>query len=253
MPVVGAVAVVGLMGAAIGSFLNVVIHRLPRRESLVHPRSRCPSCETQIAAYDNLPVVSWLLLRGRCRTCAEPISPRYPAVELLTAVSFAAVAAARGLDADLIVLLPFAAVLVAVAGIDLDHRIVPNRIVVPAAIFGIAASAFVRLDELPELLIAGGGAFMFLLLAALAYPGGMGMGDVKLAGVMGLYLGLSVVPALFIAFLAGTAVGVAKIAREGSEARKSGVPFAPFLALGGLVALVAGPELIELYEDNFLS
>jgi len=241
------------MGAAIGSFLNVVIHRLPRRESLVHPRSRCPSCETQIAAYDNLPVVSWLLLRGRCRTCAEPISPRYPAVELLTAVSFAAVAAARGLDADLIVLLPFAAVLVAVAGIDLDHRIVPNRIVVPAAIFGIAASAFVRLDELPELLIAGGGAFMFLLLAALAYPGGMGMGDVKLAGVMGLYLGLSVVPALFIAFLAGTAVGVAKIAREGSEARKSGVPFAPFLALGGLVALVAGPELIELYEDNFLS
>jgi len=168
-------------------------------------------------------------------------------------VSFAAVAAARGLDADLIVLLPFAAVLVAVAGIDLDHRIVPNRIVVPAAIFGIAASAFVRLDELPELLIAGGGAFMFLLLAALAYPGGMGMGDVKLAGVMGLYLGLSVVPALFIAFLAGTAVGVARIAREGSEARKSGVPFAPFLALGGLVALVAGPELIELYEDNFLS
>ena len=246
------VAVAGVLGAAIGSFLNVVIHRLPRRESLVHPRSRCPSCETQIAGYDNLPVISWLVLRGRCRACGEPISPRYPAVELLTAVSFAAVAAVHGVDEELIVLLPFAAVLIAVAGIDLDHRIVPNRIVVPAAVYGLVASALVRLGELPELLIAGAGAFMFLLLAALAYPGGMGMGDVKLAGVMGLYLGLSVVPALFIAFLAGTAVGVARIAREGGEARKSGVPFAPFLALGGLVALLAGPELIELYEDQFL-
>lgn len=249
----GAIAVGGLLGAAIGSFLNVVIYRLPRAESLSHPRSRCPSCRAQIAAYDNLPVLSWLLLRGRCRNCGERISARYPAVELLTAISFAAIVAARGVDAELVVLLPFAAMLVAVAGIDLDHRIVPNRIVVPAAVYGIAASALVRAGELPELLIAGAGAFMFLLLAALAYPGGMGMGDVKLAGVMGLYLGLSVVPALFIAFLAGTAVGVARIAREGSEARKSGVPFAPFLALGGLIALIAGPELIDLYEDNILS
>ncbi|MDQ3030126.1 MAG: A24 family peptidase [Actinomycetota bacterium] len=157
------------------------------------------------------------------------------------------------MDEVLIVLLPFVAVLVAVAWIDLDHRIVPNRIVVPAAIYGIVASVVVRAGQLPELLIAGAGAFLFLLLAALAYPGGMGMGDVKLAGVMGLYLGLSVVPALLAAFLAGTVVGVARIIREGPEARKSGVPFAPFLALGGLVALLAGPELIELYEDQFLS
>lgn len=253
LAVAGVVALAAVLGAAIGSFLNVVIHRLPRGESLVHPRSRCPSCQTQIAGYDNLPVISWLVLRGRCRACGEPISPRYPAVELLTAVSFAAVAGARGVDEELIVLLPFTAVLIAVAGIDLDHRIVPNRIVVPAAVYGVAASALVRAGELPELLLAGAGAFMFLLLAALAYPGGMGMGDVKLAGVMGLYLGLSVLPALFIAFLAGTAVGVVRIAREGGEARKSGVPFAPFLALGGLVALLVGPELIDLYEDNFLS
>lgn len=253
LAVAGVVALAAVLGAAIGSFLNVVIHRLPRGESLVHPRSRCPSCQTQIAGYDNLPVISWLVLRGRCRACGEPISPRYPAVELLTGVSFAAVAGARGVDEELIVLLPFTAVLIAVAGIDLDHRIVPNRIVVPAAVYGLIASALVRAGELPELLIAGAGAFMFLLLAALAYPGGMGMGDVKLAGVMGLYLGLSVVPALFIAFLAGTAVGVARIARKGGGARKSGVPFAPFLALGGLVALLAGPELIDLYEDNFLS
>jgi len=253
LAVAGVVALAAVLGAAIGSFLNVVIHRLPRGESLVHPRSRCPSCQKQIAGYDNLPVISWLVLRGRCRGCGEPISPRYPAVELLTAVSFAAVVGVRGVDGELIVLLPFAAVLIAVAGIDLDHRIVPNRIVVPAAVYGVAASALVRAGELPELLLAGAGAFMFLLLAALAYPGGMGMGDVKLAGVMGLYLGLSVLPALFIAFLAGTAVGVVRIAREGGEARKSGVPFAPFLALGGLVALLVGPELLELYEDNFLS
>ena len=246
-------ALAGVLGAAIGSFLNVVIYRLPRGESLVHPRSRCPACQTQIAGYDNLPVISWLVLRGRCRACEAPISPRYPAVELLTAVSFAAVAGARGVDEELIVLLPFVAVLVAVAGIDLDHRIVPNRIVVPAAIYGIAASLVIRADELPELLIAGAGAFLFLLLAALAYPGGMGMGDVKLAGVMGLYLGLSVVPALLAAFLTGTVVGVGKIVKEGPQARKSGLPFAPFLALGGLVALLAGPELIELYEDQFLS
>ena len=231
----------------------MVIHRLPRHESLVHPRSRCPSCDTQIAAYDNLPVVSWLLLRGRCRNCREPISARYPAVELVTAVSFAAVAAARGVNDDLLVFLPFAAMLVAVAGIDLDHRIVPNRILLPAAVYGVAASVVVRPGELPELLIAGAGAFLFLLLAALAYPGGMGMGDVKLAGVMGLYLGLSVVPALLAAFLAGTVVGVVRMARDGAQARKSGVPFAPFLALGGLLGLLAGPELIQLYSDNFLS
>lgn len=241
------------LGAVIGSFLNVVIHRLPRRESLVHPRSRCPSCETQIAAYDNLPVISWLVLRGRCRNCGAAISARYPAVELLTAVSFAAVAGARGVDGELLLLLPFAAMLVVVAAIDLDHRIVPNRIVLPATVYGVAVSVLVRAGELPELLIAGAAAFAFLLVAALAYPGGMGMGDVKLAGVMGLYLGLSVVPALVTAFLAGTVVGLAKIVREGPQARKAGVPFAPFLALGGLAALIAGPELIVLYEDNFLS
>jgi leader peptidase (prepilin peptidase) / N-methyltransferase len=250
--VAAAVALIALLGAAIGSFLNVVIYRLPRGESLVSPPSRCPSCEAPIAPYDNIPVISWLLLRGRCRNCGAAISPRYPLVEALTAASFAGVALARVVDDDLWVQLPFVAVLIAVAGIDLDHRLVPNKIVFPAAVYGIAVSAVVRTDMLPELLIAGAAAFLFLLLAALAYPAGMGMGDVKLAGLMGLYLGSAVAPALLIGFLAGTLVGLWRIAREGPQARKTGLPFAPFLALGGLVALIVGPELVDLYVDNFL-
>ena len=242
----------GLFGLLIGSFLNVVIHRLPRGESLVRPGSRCPSCEREIAPYDNLPVVSWVLLRGRCRHCGETISARYPAVEALTGATFAAVVLARGAGDDLWMQLPFAAVLIAVAFIDLDHRIIPNRILAPAAIYGVAAAALVRTGDLPELLIAGAAAFLALLLTALAYPAGMGMGDVKLAGVMGLYLGIAVIPALLAAFLAGTLVGLAMIAREGAGARKEGVPFGPFLALGGLIGLLAGPELVDWYADTFL-
>ena len=246
------VALIGLLGATVGSFLNVVIYRLPKGESLVSPGSRCPSCGAPVAAYDNVPIVSWVVLRGRCRRCRQPIPGRYPVVEALTAVAFAGVALARGIDDDLAVELPFAATLIAVAGIDLEHRIVPNRIVVPAAVWGIGGSALVRTGDLPELLIAGAAAFLALLLAAIAYPAGMGMGDVKLAGVMGLYLGLSVAPAMLIAFGAGSVLGIAMIARQGASARKARVPFAPFLALGGLVGLLAGPELIDLYADNFL-
>jgi leader peptidase (prepilin peptidase)/N-methyltransferase len=249
----GAIGVLGLLGATVGSFLNVVVHRLPRRESLVKPRSRCPGCGLQVRALDNIPVFSWLALRGRCRGCGERISVRYPLVELMTAAVFAAVAMSRGLELELVVLLPFAAMLLAVAAIDLEHRIVPNRIVAPMAVYGVAASAVVRPGELPELLIAGAAAFLALLLAAVARPGGMGMGDVKLAGVMGLYLGSAVAPALLAAFLSGTLVGVAIMIRAGKDARKQAVPFAPFLALGGLLGLLAGPELIDFYRDNFLS
>jgi len=244
--------VVGLLGAMVGSFLNVVIHRVPRGESIVAPRSRCPTCETQIGSLDNLPIVSWLILRGRCRHCAAPISARYPIVEALTALTFLAVALTRGIDADLALELPFAAMLIAVAGIDLDHRIVPNRILLPAAVWALGAAAVLRPGELPELALAGAGAFTFLLVAALLRPGGMGMGDVKLAGVMGLYLGASVAPALLVAFGAGAGVGIAIMARHGADARKRGVPFAPFLALGGLVGLLVGPELIDLYTTRLL-
>lgn len=246
-------AVFALLGAVIGSFLNVVIHRLPRGESLASPGSHCPACGAGVRPYDNVPVISWLVLRGRCRDCGEPISPRYPLVELVTAVAFASVVLARGVDERLVAELPFVAVLVAVAGIDLDHRIIPNRIVAPAAVFGVAAAALLFTGDLPELLIAGASAFLFMLLVALAYPAGMGMGDVKLAGLMGLYLGTAVIPALFMAFLSGSVVGLGMIAQQGSSARKKGVPFGPFLALGALVGLLWGPELIDLYEDRLLS
>lgn len=244
---------VGLIGAAIGSFLNVVVHRLPRGESLVAPGSRCPGCGTPVAPYDNLPMVSWLALRGRCRHCGMAISPRYPLVELLTALVFAAVALVRGVDDDLVAELPFAAVLIAAAAIDLEHRLIPNRIVVPAAVYGVAAAAVVKTGDLPELVAAGAGAFLAMLAVALAYPRGMGMGDVKLAGVMGLYLGVAVIPALLAGFLAGSVVGVAIMARHGAAARKRAIPFGPFLALGGVVGLLAGPELVDLYADEFLS
>ncbi len=240
------------LGAIIGSFLNVVIHRLPLGQSLATPGSHCPACQTPIKPYDNVPLVSWLVLRGRCRHCGEQISARYPLVELVTAVAFAGVVLARGADAELWALIPFTAMLVAVAGIDLDHRIVPNKILLPAAIWGVVTAVAFRPDMLVELLAAGAGAFTFLLLAALAYPAGMGMGDVKLAGVMGLYLGSAVIPALFVAFVAGSLVGMVTIAREGAGARKKGVPFAPFLAIGGLVGVIAGPELVDLYVENFL-
>jgi leader peptidase (prepilin peptidase)/N-methyltransferase len=250
-----AVEIVGafVLGAVIGSFLNVVVHRVPRGESLVSPGSKCPECETPVKPWDNVPLVSWLVLRGRCRRCGARISPRYPAVELLTAAAFAGVVAARGFDEGLILELPFVAVLIALAGIDLEHHLLPNRIVYPAAVYGVAATAVVDVGELPEHLIAGAGAFAFLLVTALVYPAGMGMGDVKLAGAMGVFLGLSVIPAMLVAFLTGSMVGIGMIAREGLSARKKGVPFGVFLALGGIVAVLAGPELIELYEDRFLS
>jgi leader peptidase (prepilin peptidase)/N-methyltransferase len=240
-------------GLLIGSFLNVVAYRLPRGESLAFPGSHCTACGADVKAYDNVPVLSWLVLRGRCRSCDERISPRYPVVELVTGLLFAAVVLARGLDADLALELPFAAMLIAVANIDLEHRIVPNKILLPLAIWGVGASAVVRPGHLPELLAAGAGAFLFFLLAALIHPAGMGMGDVKLAGVMGLYLGVAVVPALLIAFLLGSVVGVAMLARHGAAARKQGVPFAPFMALGGIAGLLAGAELVDLYARAFLA
>jgi leader peptidase (prepilin peptidase)/N-methyltransferase len=242
----------GVLGLLVGSFLNVVAYRLPRGESVVTPRSRCPSCGSPVRSRDNVPVVSWLLLRGRCRDCGTPIAARYPLVEALTGLTFAAVTIVWGYEPELAVLLPFTALLVVVAVIDLDHRIVPNKLLLPAAVWALVGWAVVDLGFLPEALLAGSGAFTFLLLAALAYPAGMGMGDVKLAGVIGLYLGLEVIPAMLVAFLAGSIVGVAIIVRDGRDARKQGVPFAPFLALGAFAALLAGNEMISLYADRFL-
>ena len=246
------VLLIGLLGLLVGSFLNVVIYRLPRGESLLRPASRCPGCGTPIKPWENIPVVSWLILRGRCRSCGASISARYPVIEALTAAAFVGAALTRGVDDDLAVWLPFVAMLIAVAGIDLDHRIIPNKILLPAAIWGLAATIAFRPDNIDDSLIAGGIAFGALLLTAVAYPAGMGMGDVKLAGVMGIYLGSGVAPAMLAGFLAGSLVGLAIIAREGRDARKKGIPFGPFLAFGGLIGVFAGPELVDVYVDRFL-
>ena len=207
------------------------------------PGSRCPACERPIAFYDNVPVVSWLVLRGRCRACGARISARYPAVELLTAVAFGAVVAVRGFDEGLVLELPFVACLIALAGIDLDHKLLPNKIVYPMAAYGLLATAIVGPDDLVEHLIAGAAGFLFLFLAVVAYPRGMGMGDVKLTGAMGLYLGLSLIPAMLTAFLCGSLVGLMIIAREGAGARKKAVPFGVFLALGGFVGGAGGTRV----------
>ena len=201
-----------------------------------------------------VPAAALALLGALVARFLRPTSSgRRPLVALVTAAAFGAIAAARGVRPELLVLLPFVALLVAVAGIDLEHRIIPNRLVLRAALFGLAANALVRPDQLPELALAGWLAFFSLLTAALAYPAGMGMGDVKLAGVMGLYLGPSVAVALLVAFLAGSLFGVAKIAREGPAARKSAIPFAPFLALGGLIAVLVGPDVLHACGDHLLA
>jgi leader peptidase (prepilin peptidase) / N-methyltransferase len=248
-----AVVFIGLFGLVVGSFLNVVAWRLPRGESLAHPPSHCPSCGHAVRPRDNIPVLSWLLLRGRCRDCGNPISIRYPIVEATTALLWVASALIVGVDEDLPLALALVTLLVPIFLIDLDHRIIPNVLVVPAAILAIALVAVRDPSDLPEHLIAGAGAFTFLLLAALAYPGGMGMGDVKLAGVLGLFLGTEVIPALLIAFLLGSIVGLVVIARKGArEGRKTAVPFGPFLAVGAVIALWVGADLIDFYKDNFL-
>ena len=242
-----------VFGAVIGSFLNVVVYRLPRRESLVTPGSRCPSCNTAIKPYDNVPVLGWLLLRGRCRSCAAPISPRYPAIEALTAVLAVAVVLLRHSVHDIALGLVLVTVLMPVALIDLEHRIIPNKITGPAAIAALAIGAVTKPSGLPEQLIAGAAAGGFLLVFALAYPRGMGMGDVKLAAVLGLFLGRSVGVAIFVGVLAGTLIGAAIMARQGvGKGRKTAVPFGPFLALGGVVAVLAGPPIVHWYLHSLI-
>jgi leader peptidase (prepilin peptidase)/N-methyltransferase len=239
-------------GLIIGSFLNVVAYRLPRKESLARPASRCPGCGTPIKPYDNVPVVSWLLLRGRCRHCAAGISASYPVVELCTGLLYAAVVLAKDDTRDIVLGLLLVTVLVPVTLIDLEHRIIPNRITLPAAVAALLAGVILDPGFVPEQLIAGAAAFGFFFLAALAYPRGMGMGDVKLAGVLGLYLGRAVGPGLFIALIAGVVVGVAVIARKGAkEGRKTAVPFGPFLALGGMIAFFVGQSLADDYANRF--
>jgi leader peptidase (prepilin peptidase) / N-methyltransferase len=249
----GAAAAIALLGGLMaGSFVTVVAHRVPRGESIVGPRSRCPACGAQIAAYDNVPTLSWVLLRGRARCCGEPISVRYPLTELCLGALYAAtVIVLWGNGGEIALGLVFVTMLVAITLTDLEQRIIPNRILFVAAVFGAAIAALADPGSLPERAIAAAAAGGFLFLAALAYPRGMGLGDVKLAAVMGLFLGRNVAPAILVALLAGSLVGLAMIAREGAAARKTAIPFGPFLALGGVVGLLAGDQLVDWYLSTF--
>ncbi len=234
---------------ALGSFLNVVAARVPLRRSVVHPGSACMACSAPIEWYDNLPLVSWAVLRGRCRSCGVRIPVLYPLVELGTAVLVAACVWAFGLSWEAAVAAFFCCVLVAVTATDLEHRIIPNRIVLPATLVVVVAQTLRTLS--PEWAIAAVAASAFLLAAALAYPAGMGMGDVKLALLMGAALGRTVGVALMVGMVAALLPGLFLLARHGSKARKMGIPFAPFLALGSVVALFAGHALLDAYLSHF--
>lgn len=239
-------------GLAIGSFLNVVIYRLPRGESVVKPRSRCPKCGHQISGIENVPVISWLALRGKCRECGDPISIRYPAIELLTGLLYVGVVAIAWDDvAQIAIGLILVTALVPITFIDLEFKRVPNAITGPAAIALLIAGTALDLSGQPERLLAAAIVVAPFLLLSLLMSGHMGMGDVKLMGVMGLALGRALAPALFVAFLTGTIVGLAMLVKYGSSARKAKIPFGPFLALGALVGFAVGNDLWDSYIDTF--
>jgi leader peptidase (prepilin peptidase) / N-methyltransferase len=242
----GSLAAVSFVpGLALGSFLNVVAARVPLKRSIVKPASACMACGTTLARYDNIPLVSWLLLRGRCRTCSATIPWKYPVVELVTGLLVAACVLAFGVSWDAAVAALFCAALVAVSITDLERRIIPNRIVLPAAVVVLAAQTL--LHPSPVWLISGLAASGFLLLATLAYPAGMGMGDVKLALLLGVALGSVVPVALMIGMLSALVPAIVLLVRHGQAGRKMGIPFGPFLALGGLAALFFGDALLDAY------
>lgn len=249
-------AACGVLGLMVGSFLNVVVHRVPRKESVVAPRSRCPGCGTYLAPRDNVPVVSWLLLRGKCRSCGEPISARYPMIEALTGVLFAITAVRLGADWALPAFFIVVAGLIAISAVDLERFIVPNRILYPTLF--IAAPLLVLAGALNDdwgsvrtAAIGGVLAWGLLLVIHLISPKGMGFGDVRLAGLIGMTLGwLSVghvLVGLFLAFLTASVVGVSLIVLN-LKGRKDKVPFGPFLALGAYLAILFGSPILDWYR-----
>ena len=234
---------------AIGSFLNVVAVRVPARRSLLRPPSSCGECGSEILWRDNIPVLSYVVLRARCRHCGAPISALYPLVEVATAGLLAACVAAFGLTWYAVLAAGFCCVLVTLSVIDLRHRTVPNRIVVPAA--GVVLAGHTLIDPSLEWLLASVAAAGFLFVAALAYPKGLGMGDVKLALLLGAMLGVSVSVALMLGFLAALVPSIVLFARHGASARKMAIPLVPYLALGSVVALFGGDQILDAYLGVF--
>lgn len=255
---------VALLGLAVGSFLNVVIHRVPLGQSLVAPASQCTGCASEIRIRHNVPVLGWLMLRGRCADCAAPISARYPLVELITGVLFVLTSiqvAALNQLAALPAYLFFIASGIALAAIDLSVLRLPNAIVYPtfvtiAVLFGAASLVEGTVEPLLRAAIGALALSAFYLALAIAKPGGMGFGDVKLAGVIGLVLGFLSYPAIvigvFAGFVIGALVGIALIALR-HAGRKTMVPFGPAMIAGALVAVFASAPLIDLYRTITLT
>ena len=244
-----------VLGLLIGSFLNVVVHRVPRGLSVISPPSACPRCEAAIRPRDNVPVVGWLLLRGRCRDCAEPISPRYPLVEAGTGVLFALTALRFGLDAALPAYLYLVAVGIALALIDIDLYRLPDALTLPSypvalVLLGGAALAQDATDAWLRAVICGAIAFAFYFAVWFAYPAGMGFGDVKLSGVLGIYLGwLSygvLCVGLFLGFLVGGIFSIGLVVLK-DGGRKTKVPFGPFMLLGAYLAVLVGQPMVDAY------
>jgi leader peptidase (prepilin peptidase)/N-methyltransferase len=253
-----AAVVCGLIGLCVGSFLNVVIYRVPRRESVIRPRSHCPACDSPIADRDNVPVLSWLLLRGRCRSCRARISIRYPIVELGTAVLFVAAAVRLGATWQLPAFCVFFASLLAISMIDLDHFIIPNRVIYPThgvtiPLLGAAAAADGSWDHLRNAAIGGVAGFGVLLVIHLVSPRGMGFGDVRLAGVIGVMLGWLglryLFLGLFLGFLLAAVIGLVLIAAH-LRSRKDAVPFGPFMAMGAVLAVLWGQAILNAYQPG---
>src|SRR6266478_8306676 len=280
VPIPIACAFLGVVGAIIGSFLNVVIHRLPREQSIVFPNSTCPACRAPIRAYDNIPILSFLVLRGRCRSCRAPISARYPAVEALTALLFAAVTWHDGLSFALAFDLAFAASMVALVFIDAEHMILPNAITYPGMLFALLTRVLVpylagpaHFDDLPQLLnafptlpvwlvsiigatigaLAGGGSLwlMGFMWEKLRGVEAMGFGDVKMMLMVGAFLGwrLTILTILLAAFT-GSLAGIAMMIRRGGRNLQMMLPFGIFLGIGSIASLLIGTRLIEWYASQ---
>lgn len=249
-----------LLGLIFGSFATVAAHRIPRRESIVAGRSRCPSCGRTITAWENVPVLSYVILRGRCRGCGARISPRYPLIEIATGVLFAVAVWRFDVTVNAAVYAAFFWVLVVLTVIDLDHKLLPNRVVYPTGIAGaVALSAAALTEGEPDRLTAaviGALAFGgFFFVVAMIVPAGMGGGDVKLAFVLGMFLGYAggigvVLVGMFLAFLIGGVSGLVVMLVTGGG-RKMQVPFGPFLALGTMVAIAVGEPIVDAYLGSF--
>lgn len=249
------IVVAGCLGLIFGSFATVVAYRVPRGSSIVTGRSRCPSCDAQIAWYDNIPLFGYLLLRGKCRDCGRPISPRYLWIEVTTGLSWALLVWRYGVSFEVVVFAAFFWVLVVLTAVDLEHHLLPNKIVYPAfvaswVVLGIAA---VSNDDLDPLKGAAFGALIFggfLFTVAFIAPAGMGGGDVKLAFVLGTHLGYAgsigvTLVGMFLSFFLGGVIGIAMLLRGGD--RKTQVPFGPYLALGTVLAILWGRSILDWY------